>query len=64
MIGQYVSCALCDREAVPEHVQPEKTEPLCPNCGSDQLADYPGMVFGGLQLVHCHNCETAHNRRI
>lgn len=58
----YVSCDFrCEFEesdGVPVHVDPERTQPLCPFCNSDDVEPYRGFLTPDDKLVwHCHNCE-------
>lgn len=49
VIGTYVQCRRCDRAAVPEHVVPEKTEPVftatqCPHCMSTNVTFFKNAI--------------------
>ncbi len=66
--ANFISCDLrCEfkeqnkkSDGVPKPIDPEKTQPLCQHCGSDNLEEYRGMVDDdGKQLYHCHDCEFA-----
>lgn len=58
VVGNYVACPLCDRAAIPKHVDPEVTEPLfaspsSPSCGSRDTDDFH---IRGRTTWHCWTC--------
>lgn len=57
IIGQYVACPVCDREAVPEHVDDRRTQPMCDHCGSTDVRVWPGMMTDGRNLWFCDGCQ-------
>lgn len=57
VIGQYYACRLCDNDSVPEEVLDRVTEPLCENCGSDDLDVYPLFTVSGKTVIHCRSCK-------
>lgn len=62
VFGQYFACPVCDRQAVPQHVPPERTatERLCAHCGSDDLRFLPGFTLNGRDMWFCNSCRRTH----
>lgn len=54
VVGNYVQCPTCDREAVPVAVEVEITEPIfrCPRCTSSLVE--PFTIASA--TWHCWNC--------
>jgi hypothetical protein len=44
IIGTYVQCLKCDKQAAPKYIPPEKTEPMrtprCPTCRSMDIEEF------------------------
>lgn len=65
VIGTYVQCAKCDKTSVPEHVDPEKTEPMalprCPTCFSldiEEFEDEIDAAFWAFNNQYSGSCAT------
>lgn len=58
----FVSCDFRCRmvnDAVPEHIDPEKTKQLCPNCLSADVEVFDEFKLDGSDLYFCNRCQRA-----
>lgn len=55
VIGTYVQCPTCDKLAVPDPIDPEKTPPMarmfCPGCGSHDTEEFEDDVDAALWYI-------------
>lgn len=64
VIGTYVACAICDRGAVPGHIDPEQTEPLwqakrCPGCGSFDIEEFEDDIDAALWFMQIRRAPSS-----
>ncbi len=63
VIGTYVQCARCDKDAAPKHIVPEKTEPMwrpaCPGCHSLDIEEFNTDVDAALWFIQHGNAPSA-----
>ena len=62
VIGTYVQCLRCDKDAAPAAVAPEKTEPMrapqCPGCSSNNIERFPTDVDAAIWYLTTHLIPT------
>lgn len=64
VIGTYVQCLDCDRDAIPEEIEPEETRPIlgarCPVCASMDIEEFEQDLDALIWYLNSVHIPTRH----